>query len=382
MVTATNYGEVLAVPLFVRQPDQKEAAVSLLPAQLVDLVPTIADALDVELTWPVDGSSLLQPASFPRRTELHLVDIPAAGPLLLANLAAHESRAVARITGWFGDDRPSIDLFSLGTRPELLGRAVSELVAPAKTVLAPGIGVALEQPWFFDRVKPEGPFLPVQIVGRLLPPPSGALAGQEELAVAVNGVVRASTRSFRDGAVVRFSAIVPEESFVAGRNLVQVLLVAAGGRLVPIDDRSGPRYRLRRNRAGEVTGIEATNGTSCTVDPGAVAGGLVREDWYVAGWADPADESWPLAVVMVFVGDELTHVVTTGGAPPAGSVAAGQPARQGTGFRFTIPESLRAGGDLTELLVVAVAGERCSSLAFERPARTQEPLDSLRGDVS
>jgi hypothetical protein len=46
-------------------------------------------------------------------------------------------------------------------------------------------------------------------------------------------------------------------------------------------------------------------------------------------------------------------------------VAGGDPAREGTGFRFTIPESLRGGEELTELLVIGVAGERCSVLSFE-----------------
>jgi len=56
-----------------------------------------------------------------------------------------------------------------------------------------------------------------------------------DLAVAVNGVIQAVTRSFREGPnTVGFSAIVPESAFRLGRNDIEVLVVSAdpGGRVM------------------------------------------------------------------------------------------------------------------------------------------------------
>jgi hypothetical protein len=369
-LTRDNYAEVLAVPLFVRLPGRAEGAVEERPAELVDLLPTIAEVVGfASAPFPMDGHSLLRPAPARRDQRVVFSTALADSPDRLHRFpgdgfAAAEHTAVGRIVHWFGDDRPIDELYSLARRPELVGRAVGEL----RQVPAPRAWVALEQPWFFDRVRLDGRFLPAQVVGRLLPVEGESLADQSDLAVALNGVVRATTRSFRDRGAVRFSALLPEDGFVEGRNVVEVFLVEEDGRLRATVDRSGPRYRLRRDGRGTVTGIDATNGTSCTLDPQAVAGGLVHENWYLAGWAQPADRTIPFAVVMVFLGEDLVHTVPTSGGPPSGSQAAGRPGLERSGFRFTVPASVRADSSSDELRVFAVAGDRCSEVAYETAA--------------
>lgn len=54
-----NYPEVMWVPLFVKYPEQGAGAVDDRPAEIVDVMPTIADVLDVDVPWSVDGRSLL-----------------------------------------------------------------------------------------------------------------------------------------------------------------------------------------------------------------------------------------------------------------------------------------------------------------------------------
>ena len=58
--------DVLPVPMFVKYPGQKGAAVDRRNAELIDVVPTIADVLGIDLPWRVDGASLLD-ADPPRR---------------------------------------------------------------------------------------------------------------------------------------------------------------------------------------------------------------------------------------------------------------------------------------------------------------------------
>lgn len=56
--TRPNLSEVLAVPLFVKLPGQAAGATSDRNVELVDVLPTIADVLGVQVPWKVDGHSL------------------------------------------------------------------------------------------------------------------------------------------------------------------------------------------------------------------------------------------------------------------------------------------------------------------------------------
>ena len=50
---------VLSVPLFIHYPGQSESVIDERYATLLDIIPTIADVLDIETVWPTDGLSLL-----------------------------------------------------------------------------------------------------------------------------------------------------------------------------------------------------------------------------------------------------------------------------------------------------------------------------------
>jgi hypothetical protein len=56
-----NAGLILRVPLFIKLPFQRTGALSDQDAQLIDLVPTIAEVLHREIPWPHTGRSLFAP---------------------------------------------------------------------------------------------------------------------------------------------------------------------------------------------------------------------------------------------------------------------------------------------------------------------------------
>lgn len=56
-VSSVNYHQIMWTPLLVKAPRQDEAAVDDRPLAAVDVLPTIADALDVDIPWAVDGES-------------------------------------------------------------------------------------------------------------------------------------------------------------------------------------------------------------------------------------------------------------------------------------------------------------------------------------
>ena len=51
-------GDIMRVPLFIKAPYQRMGDRSDRPAKTIDILPTIADILGIELPWPVNGSSL------------------------------------------------------------------------------------------------------------------------------------------------------------------------------------------------------------------------------------------------------------------------------------------------------------------------------------
>lgn len=58
-VSSENYHQVMWTPFVVKAPRQTEGAVDDQPLSAVDVLPTIADHLDVDIPWDVDGQSAL-----------------------------------------------------------------------------------------------------------------------------------------------------------------------------------------------------------------------------------------------------------------------------------------------------------------------------------
>lgn len=49
--------DILGVPLFMKLPGQKKGAVRNEAIQVIDILPTIADSLDIDVPWKLDGES-------------------------------------------------------------------------------------------------------------------------------------------------------------------------------------------------------------------------------------------------------------------------------------------------------------------------------------
>lgn len=58
-VTETNYMDILPVPFFVKTPHQTEGVISDKNVETIDILPTIADILDINIPWKIDGWSAL-----------------------------------------------------------------------------------------------------------------------------------------------------------------------------------------------------------------------------------------------------------------------------------------------------------------------------------
>jgi hypothetical protein len=214
-----NAAEIAPVPLFVKAPGQKRAAVDDAWVSTIDILPTIFDVLDLNPKVKMDGRSAFSD-EVQRRDELHMLvrnsfeelDIPGA------DFERERQRIIDRNHRLFGtgSDGPE-RIYRLGPNQELLGRPA------AQSGLEP-LDVEFVYGSDYENVDPSSPFVPAHVVGRV----SGDGDGGREIAVAVNGEIVGVGETFTlasgdEGELV--AVIVPPDSFRPGRNDVRVYLV-------------------------------------------------------------------------------------------------------------------------------------------------------------
>ena len=235
-VSETSIEEVAPVPFFIKAPGQTSGAVDRSLIRTVDILPTMADLLGVRMGWHAAG----RPAAAAATRQRDQVCLRARDfsrtvcigreELALRRRAERDERAALFLTGAesrrrFGD--PWASVHRVGTHPELLGRPLASLkLKPAAEAPARVANLGLEQ-----RVDPASELVPTRITGTL---PGGAPGELRDLAVAVNGRVRGTGRSFRlrFREAEHFSFVVPEEVLRAGANDIEVLEVRSDGALV------------------------------------------------------------------------------------------------------------------------------------------------------
>lgn len=208
--------EIMRIPLIVKYPTGTGPVgqVSDVNAQTVDILPTVADAVGLQVTWPLDGASLLDASRQPRPKVSYAGGTRKEMPAGMLDLGP----ALAR----------KLELFGSGGNPHrapripevegLLGRNVSTL----RVTEGGGRGELLH-PREFEAVDPGAEDLVFDVTGRFDSPRPGAL-----VVVAVNGVVRAATRTWESNPL-GWLATPPFGSWQPGRNAVEVFVAGRDG---------------------------------------------------------------------------------------------------------------------------------------------------------
>lgn len=205
------------VPLFVKVPGQADGTVEDANVTTLDVVPTIADVLDVEVPWELDGRSVLGPERPTAAKSFRPSRVNAFGVDALDPIRVDEVTDLAQVlrqgpdqllAPGSGRDR----WWSLGPAPELLGRDVAEAGAERMLRL---VAVELLDPGAYD-LAPGSALVPALVRGRV-----EELAPGDLVLVAVDGVVSATGVVFDDGGP-SFSVVVGDDRFREGANEVTV----------------------------------------------------------------------------------------------------------------------------------------------------------------
>jgi hypothetical protein len=226
-----NAHELMWVPMFIKSPGQTAGRVDDRNWEQVDLLPTLANMVGINVPWRTDGfSETGAPAR--QRTQKYWYGIPGQqqiqdGPPAFATVLHGVTDTLVR-----GNQEGQRGLYRYGATADWIYKSPQEVgqVAPA----GPGLRAKITN-WddAFETIDPGSGTVPAFVYGQMEsgPPPPGA-----KLAVAINGKIGGVNSFFYDapaGKPDKFAAVVPDFLYRAGPGHQQVqlyLVQQAGGR--------------------------------------------------------------------------------------------------------------------------------------------------------
>jgi len=253
--------ETLLVPLLIKLPGQKQQQLTDIPVQTIDILPTIADVLELEIPWESGSFSLLGPIPENRVRFSYVPDRRA-----FDSVVDPDRLALNRKIQLFGTG--SIDqLYHFGPHQEILGRPVASF-----PVSGPMGNLLIDQPEKYTDIDLNSRKFPAYVEGEISSLPDRNNSAEMKLAVSVNGIIRNTTwttglriselrhrgkdakdehtkQSTADIAGdntqrVFFLARLPAESFSKGENEVNIHAI--------IDDENGLPLSLNRFSTHEI----------------------------------------------------------------------------------------------------------------------------------
>lgn len=214
----TNLADLAFVPLFVKRPRQQEGAVVDTHVRTLDIVPTIADVLGIQVPWAHDGRSVFETG---HSTQVDFLTDRGLAQANVRELAAERDRTVRRQAELFGRG-----VLSIGPAPALHDSALA-LVQVRRAAAHATIDHDIAE--LLNSLPRGSDIVPAQVMGTIRGP--GA-AADRPLALALNGQLVATTRTYSQGSSVRYSAMAPESALHRGRNVVEIFwIVESRGRL-------------------------------------------------------------------------------------------------------------------------------------------------------
>jgi hypothetical protein len=227
---ADNLADIASVPLFIKLPGQKDGRIDDRNVESIDILPTIAETLGIELPQPVDGIPVSQARRRPRKTLYYEGSMTVIEPDLPQRRAAvmHQFQI-------FGHDDLDHLPASIATHPEWQGRGIESFVVKGQPIHATLIDPLREHlltaplssmkeseasySWTKEVETSRG-FVKGEIDGRELPETPA------ELIVTVDGLVRDSEMTFpmhrnEQG----FEFLLPKSVIQNASNVVRLYLV-------------------------------------------------------------------------------------------------------------------------------------------------------------
>ncbi len=226
IVNGANIDEEAPVPLFVKAPGQRVGRTDAAYASTIDIVPTMADVLNVRMPYRADGRSAFSRFVRGRRTvRMRRRGFDGSVVISARRLEARRRALVRRKNRLFGSGDIRTLYTGIGPYRQLLGRAPADLSpAPRGRIRAAVVGGRA-----LGAVSARSLLLPTHIAG---PIRGGRRGARRNVAVSVNGRIEAVGRTFylRGSRQESFAVNVPEAVLRPGRNAVEIYEITLRGR--------------------------------------------------------------------------------------------------------------------------------------------------------
>jgi hypothetical protein len=212
--TKTNLADLAFTPLFMKLPGEQDARIVDRHVVSVDILPTIAEVLGLEIPWKTAGRSALDGGAGSGTVKVQ--DVAAPYPAILAQRQA----SLARLLRLFGTGTWGLQFYGTGRYRALVGkrlRAVGIAGHIYGEARVDAVGSSM-----LRALPRRSPLIPSPLVGDL----AGVEPGTP-LALALNGRIAAVTTAYRDpSGPIRFSALAAEFGFSDGRNRARLFAVS------------------------------------------------------------------------------------------------------------------------------------------------------------
>jgi len=215
-ITRTNYVDIIHVPLFIKKPFQKEGRLLDWNVETIDILPTVAEILHVQIPWKVDGIAVSnsEPKSRLHKTVLNMhrktrMEFDASSTELNDAAAIRIQRLGEGFPFTLPIDEDSQRWMNTSTRG--LQNEQS------------GKKVAITDLNSFGNYDPSSSNIPLFVNGEIL---FDQKSQHLKLGIAINGKICAITETFPANiSREAFGSLIPETCLSSGKNQVEVLLI-------------------------------------------------------------------------------------------------------------------------------------------------------------
>ena len=361
VATGVTYEDIMRMPLFIKLPHQEKAIVDDRNIETIDVLPTIADVLDKDVPWVMDGKSALD-VSLPEREVKKIYNVEQKNILCFMTDCDEGTGCMKwrEEAGAFWT--PGKKLLS-DPYGELAGRRIS-----SSSISESGrYRCRIDNDSLYNDVRHDGSWMPCNITGKVFS--SEQIETPIQIAVTVNDVIVATTETYGNGKdvkEVRFMSVVPEESFRNGENHVDIFLISNEKQknppLVKIPGEDVVTYALLPSGreiavqpGGRIIPLIKNPGSGY-LDVAALKDGCFR----IAGWAIDTDNKVHVEKIVVFMNDRYVYSGITN--VHRVDISDKHPEMTRAGFDFFLPGSIVRDPGNDELRLFAL---RKDNVAFE-----------------
>ena len=360
-VSDTNQADIMWIPLLMKLPFQSQGMVTDRNAESIDILPTMAEALNLEVDWPLDGHSLLD-TSLPERP----VKTIFAGASRSFQLPADSDAFSASVEHKLKTIRsgPWENAYGIAEFAHLVGAPLEDFETTDIDAEVQIIGENL-----FNNINLSGSFVLTDIKGQVVNA-EGFDTG-EYFVIGVNGrvgsVIRLGPEFRREG---KFATLIPRSALRQGFNEISAYLMHTEGGGIALQRLRGGTslpYSLRVSDGTAPDFLQSPTGEAIPVDGQAVRG-YVRSDMQndgrfvsISGWAfDSANTE--RADVLIFSDGVLLASVTPSVIREDVVASISEAAGLETGFRVLIPAANFPDLADARIRVFGVSGQSATEL--------------------